>query len=486
MKKIKKLTLEYLVESPENCKFGFAIYQDIFLGFLESKNDEEVKNRKAIIEAVKNDQVSCKAIENLLQDNQEFRIYFYTRVVELMPIKMCCTELEIFGYYVDEKNDQVFESEQEYLEYLRKNGTEEFIFVKKDKKTVQESRKVICRGNLSEISNLSLEGIFSFSNFSINTDYDTLINNIELVKFLIYFKKVDYINCFDYESAIYLENNIEGNFEISLIDDFKNVDRSYINPNKFQNHKLNVPLSYVMWAINIQEEILVKIFSSSTNYNMFSANGDESLEKSILDEVTKIVTSLNEEGLSDLDKVIIVSNYIQSKIQYVSDIISPADRNYSIEASPQEVSWNKTGLISTVINNNYGLCMAIANATTVLLNNPTMNVNIRSVFGSSHVWNIVNIDGNFYYIDNTWGITRNPNRVNEALKAQSFSDEYLLFGNKTAIDIGHHEPETVVEGTVEQQDFNKAVIRQRVKKLSSKVDFENYSSPLAFPSKVVD
>lgn len=45
--------------------------------------------------------------------------------------------------------------------------------------------------------------------------------------------------------------------------------------------------------------------------------------------------------------------------------------------------------------------MAIANLTTLLLNNPIMNVNTRSVYGYSHAWNVIKIGSSQYYIDNT-------------------------------------------------------------------------------------
>lgn len=46
-----------------------------------------------------------------------------------------------------------------------------------------------------------------------------------------------------------------------------------------------------------------------------------------------------------------------------------------------------------------------------------------------HTYFVQVIDGKQYVVDNTWGITRNSNKMGEALKAKSFSDEYLLIGN---------------------------------------------------------
>ena len=48
------------------------------------------------------------------------------------------------------------------------------------------------------------------------------------------------------------------------------------------------------------------------------------------------------------------------------------------------------------------------------------------------------MDGKDYYIDNTWNITRNPNKFEETLKAREFTTKYTLFGSDTAKIIGHH------------------------------------------------
>ena len=98
--------------------------------------------------------------------------------------------------------------------------------------------------------------------------------------------------------------------------------------------------------------------------------------------------------------------------------------------------------------------MGIANTSTLLLNNPQMNMEVESVYGCSHVWNKVLIDGKYYYFDNTWSITRNENMSEEGLIALSFSKKYLCFGQKTATAIGHHDPEStfIYDGIISEDD----------------------------------
>lgn len=83
--------------------------------------------------------------------------------------------------------------------------------------------------------------------------------------------------------------------------------------------------------------------------------------------------------------------------------------------------------VETVLFENYALCMAIANATSLLLNTPKFNVNIRRVLGSEHVWNVVTVKGMNYYIDNTKLITRNPHPIPNVLKVMKYDVEYLFF-----------------------------------------------------------
>ena len=50
---------------------------------------------------------------------------------------------------------------------------------------------------------------------------------------------------------------------------------------------------------------------------MTSINGDNLLYRNTLEKLKEIIKSIDTEGLSDLDKCILVSNYLQSRVQYV-------------------------------------------------------------------------------------------------------------------------------------------------------------------------
>lgn len=320
---------------------------------------------------------------------------------------------------------------------------------------------------------------------TIFVDINTLTNNFDLLKKVIDLKEIIQINCIDYESALFLEENLDNDIILSLVDDYENKDRSYIDVTKFTKHVFYIPMSYFMWGVKFKDICNIHCLRIKSYDTMSSINGDNILYKDTLEKIKEVLIEINSTDLTDLDKCILVSNYLQSKVQYVQDgFESYADKVYVIKASEEEVTREKVGSVQSIISENYGLCMAISNATTLLLNNPIFNVNIRSVYGDSHVWNVVTIDGKQYYIDNTWAITRNKNRMKEALKAISFSSEYLLFGKTTAMNIGHHNSQCYVNGELEQHDYCKEDINEHIKILSKKYSFENYEQKLRFESSI--
>ena len=319
---------------------------------------------------------------------------------------------------------------------------------------------------------------------TILVDYQTIKDNLDTLKKVIYLCNITQINCLDYESALFLEKELDENIVLSLVDDYENKDRSYIDVTKFKNHVLYIPLSYFMWNPNFDSTCNIHCLRYDLYTNMISMSGDKTLTKDTLYKVKKIITDLNASNLSDIDKCLIVSNYLQSKVQYVSNnIITSSEQEYIIDAKKEDVVREKVSSINTVLDESYGLCIAIANTTTLLLNNPTFNINTRSLYGCSHVWNVVVINGKKYYMDNTWNITRNKDKVKEALKAKSFSDEYLLFGLDTAKRIGYHNSDCYIDGYIEDNDYDKIEIHLSRKKLSKSINFK-YDEKLRFNSRI--
>ncbi len=102
---------------------------------------------------------------------------------------------------------------------------------------------------------------------------------------------------------------------------------------------------------------------------------------------------------------------------------------------------------------------------------------MRPIRNGSHAWNSIEINGKHYSIDNTWNITRNPNRFCESLKAKSFSSQYLFFGQETANLIGHHMPD-ILHQEIEADDIDSKQVIEATKKLTKFITFDNYAKPV--------
>lgn len=326
---------------------------------------------------------------------------------------------------------------------------------------------------------------------SRNTEAYMLVDNLELLKNnLDFFKHIISLSpkrCIyseSYDALKILENEMQGK-ELYLIDDYKSKDRSYINTSYFEKNKFTLPLSYAMWNPKFENIINVSCIRRNCDSTMYSGNGDKKITKDTILKFKEIISNLKDIGTTDLEKSIVVSNYLQSKVQYVDDSYETHANGkiYVIDCSPDKITGEKVGSIESVIFQNYGLCMAIANTTTLLLDNPEINVNARSIRGNLHVWNLVTIDGKKYHIDNTWSITKNNNCLPYALKTTAFSDDYLLLGSDKIDTIPYHDIFTYIDGIVEKEDFDRQQIEEARKSLSKKISF-SYDSKTTFESRI--
>ena len=267
----------------------------------------------------------------------------------------------------------------------------------------------------------------------------------------------------DYESVVFIDKVLNNRItnKTFLMDDSLRKDRGYIDLTVLKNINLTIPLNYLMWGVRFNDSIETYCFlinNPQSNYlNPTSINGNEKLSYDDYISILRKIEELSKiNPKSDKEKVAIISDYIQSRTQYIDGYESVSSKGTFITPDFPEYSdyRRKSGLVETVINNNNGVCMGIANTSTLLLNNPEMDVEVESIYGYSHVWNKVLIDGKYYYFDNTWSITRNENMSEEGLIALSFTRKYLLFGQKTSNAIGHHDSQSIFiyDGVISEED----------------------------------
>lgn len=286
----------------------------------------------------------------------------------------------------------------------------------------------------------------------------------KLIELLEHNKEIQ-LKFMDFESVIFIDKNLNSKIanKAFLIDDSLRKDRCYIDLTILKNIDLTVPLNYLMWGIKFNDSIKTYCFlvnNPQSNYlNPTCMNGNEKLSYDDYVSILKKIEELSKtKPKSDKEKVAFISDYIQSRTQYIEGYESTSTRGTFITPDFPEYGdyrW-KSGLVETVLNDQNGLCMGIANASTLLLNNPEMNTEVESVYGCSHIWNKVLIDGKYYYFDNTWSITRNENMSEDGLIALSFTKKYLFFGQRTAKTIGHHDSQSsfIYDGVISEEDMD--------------------------------
>lgn len=350
------------------------------------------------------------------------------------------------------------------------------------------STSVPIRTNWDEIENISIPKNFSGRcNIYVNSLSGDITDDIEKIKKLqsIPNLKEIAIHSQDFKVAEYFETVLRAfqvSKEFNLLNDYEVISRENIDFSNLNYNSVTVPFDYMMHMPNskitqftdheISEEksIFVGTNDLQTNYLELPE-----LVNSIVDE---IFDGLPMEELDDIDKSVLVANYIQKKMQFIEGKKSNVQgKKYICE----EFTTKKGSVYDmlTAIKHNYGVCAAFAKLSVALLNNPKVNCQCHLVYSMTggHTYFVQVIDGKKYIVDNTWGITRNPNKMEDSLKAKSFSDEYLLIGNdklnETEDIRTHHISYGVHEYKIEDNGISRDRIQQSVEKLKGMgVEFE--------------
>lgn len=291
----------------------------------------------------------------------------------------------------------------------------------------------------------------------------------------------------DYRIAEYFNTLLKGidvNKEFTLMNDFEFKDRSYINFNKLDYDKVIVPLDYLMYGINTEG---ITQYSSGNNKEKENFGEEIGFEKNnfnLIEKIDQVIEEIVEgiplEELDDIDKSILISNWIQDNIQYINGRVSKVKGDKYICDKFHGELLDIYDILSAIENKTV-VCDAIAKLTLVLLTHPKINCKANMANASDHAYVIQNIDGKEYVVDNTWNITRNPNKMGESLKASEFSNQYLLVGqdkiNENENTIENHTQKGIYRNCISEIGISRERIEKSVEKLKGYgVEF-SYSKP---------
>ena len=316
---------------------------------------------------------------------------------------------------------------------------------------------------LDELKDMTREDIINRCS-DIIVDKNSLMNNMKLFLDCAKLIRINSILASDYESVIILddikEKGLFNRDKVYLLDDYEQKDRSYIDITKLNNIRLIVPNTYAMWNIKFND----KLYCYQYLYNNKGIENDTFsgyYDKETLIEAERIALMIKDfgENLTDVEKIILISNYLQKYCRYKDDK----------EMDSKELGDPKTALFEW-----FGICRTFADATTLLSNNPYLNLKVRNVRSEKHpvhAWNIIEIDGIYYQIDNSRAISNGLYLDEKELRANKFNKEYILFGS----NIKHEE---IVRGlrpnNLSENGYDKRYIEAAIEYLddTNLVDFD--------------
>ena len=332
---------------------------------------------------------------------------------------------------------------------------------------------------LSDFNTNLPENFSGTLNIIIDSDWKSLTNDkVEMIKNVPGLKEV-VIFSNDFEAIKEIDKLLIGIDQYKkgeLLNDYKFIDRSYIDISKTNYNDVIIPFDYIMYGIKKNNINL----STASYYNgrphstplVIDYDLDE-LRDIVSKTVDEIFGNLDMQALDDIDKSVLISNYIQKHMQYIDTNESTIQDNiYYCDSYPNY----DTADVYNVINNHYGVCDGFAQLTCLLLNHPLVGCKSNLITVRGHVYCNQQIDGKYYVLDNTWCITRNPSKFNECLKATEFCDDYLLIGkdkiSENESTLNSHTPYDDYFANIEEESIPRSRIQQSIEKLQAMgVDF---------------
>lgn len=222
-----------------------------------------------------------------------------------------------------------------------------------------------------------------------------------------------------YDEIVYTIQNREEDVQIATTD-IAQMELAYLAVRyDYCNFFWLDQFSYVTYS---RDDEITAIEINPT-YSM-TAEEQASVQKQIDAEVERMLADAPREG-SDYEKALYVYETLISEVDYV------------------ENSENNQNIISAFLNHET-ICQGYAYATQYLLGQlgiPCATV-VGTADGENHAWNLVKMDGEYYYIDTTWGnsqyIYRDADADQEDAEANKYID-YDYFGATTETIMSTHQ-----------------------------------------------
>ena len=188
---------------------------------------------------------------------------------------------------------------------------------------------------------------------------------------------------------------------------------------------------------------------------------------------------------NDLETILLLDIWMQRYIQYIKGKESVGKEGIYICDD-----LDRDSNLTDVLLHHFGRCEDIAFTAALILNHPRIGMFCRQVSvvredGFNHSWNMVRCNGKEYYIDFTHNITRNPQKVSNALKAESYSNLFTLLGKKDA-EKKYGFPVGYSAENISSTSFDKKTICDAITRLQKREGIKlSWQEPLSYVSRLV-
>lgn len=213
---------------------------------------------------------------------------------------------------------------------------------------------------------------------------------------------------------LYVIETEETKGQIAKIDYFDLVEHTG-NPYQGDAFRWEIDAPYDISKTLISENNNTKIYECTINLGWQTNMAQET---AVRNKITEVITDLGiNEGMDDYTKTKLIYDYVCQNVAY----------GYSFVDGSHEISYTSYGALI--------LGKAVCQGYSVLLYKMLNSVGVDNRIvagtrnGGNHGWNLVNIDGQYYYVDATWDAGKHPDNYKYFLKGVDGSafDGYQMF-----------------------------------------------------------
>ncbi len=290
-------------------------------------------------------------------------------------------------------------------------------------------------GNVEELTFWGYEGedLTSFSvlkhieNLSLSEITVNSLKGIEKLKSLKYLFMSD-ISVQNIDELRHLKNLRELTINGSFIEDLspiENLKLEYLDVDDNYNLKSLDPVTKIntlttLWAANCEMAYSEKLVNFVDKNDISSNVSKKGL--TIKKKVGSLADKLVRNGMSDEEKIGTIIKYICDNMEYTLPPDGGDENTYDYEYNELLDKYNDKALDYAL--KGQGCCANYAALTHALLSEA--GIDTFCISGEEHIWNLVETDGYYYWLDTTWIDTGYDYTLEESFWYMNSSEDFII------------------------------------------------------------